>query len=136
MILFADSSVLIWRFEGEIVFRRAARAAFDAVLSEHPDTRFAVSRLALLEVRVKPMRDNDTALLRRYDEFFAGSMEMVEVDAAVIDRATALRAAHGLKTADSIHAAPALSLKDAALFVTGDQVFERVIGLKVILVKP
>lgn len=118
------------------MFRRAARAAFDTVLSEHPDTHFAISRLALLEVRVKPMRDNDTALLRRYDEFFAGRMEMVEIDAAVIDRATALRAAHGLKTADSIHAASALSLKEPALFVTGDQVFERVIGLKVILVKP
>ena len=136
MILFADACLLIWGFEGAPAFRRAAGAAINAVFADHPDALFAVSRLALLEVRVKPLRDRDTALLRHYDEFFAGGIDIVDISAAIIDRATDLRATHGLKTADAIHAASALSFEDHVIFVTGDPVFERVAGLNVRVVKP
>lgn len=136
MILFADSCLLIWGFEGEPAFRRAAETAISTVFSDHPDALFAVSRLALLEVRVKPLRDHDTALLRHYDEFFAGGVDIVDIGAAIIDRATGLRAAHGLKTADAIHAASAFSFGQPVIFLTGDAAFERVAGLNVQVVKP
>ena len=138
MILFADSCllILIWGFEGETSFRRAAGAAINAVFADHPDALFAVSRLALLEVRVKPLRHGDTALLRHYDEFFAGGVDIVDISAAIIDRATDLCATHGLKTADAIHAASALSFHEPVIFLTGDQVFGRVAGLNARIVKP
>lgn len=136
MILFADSCLLIWGFEGESSVRRAAGAAINAVFADYPDALFAVSRLALLEVRVKPLRDGDSALLRHYDEFFAGGVDIVDISAAIIDRATELRAAHGLKTADAIHAASALSFHEPVIFLTGDQGFERVAGLNARIVKP
>ena len=136
MILFADACLLIWGFEGEPAFRRAAGAAVNAVFADHPDALFAVSRLALLEVRVKPLRDRDTTLLGHYDEFFAGGIDIVDISAAIIDRATHLRATHGLKTGDAIHAVSALSLEGSVVFVTGDPVFERVAGLNVRVVKP
>lgn len=136
MILFADSCLLIWGFEGEPAYRRAAGAAINAVFADHRDAKFAVSRLALLEVRVKTLREGDSALLRCYDEFFAGGVEIVDIDAAIIDRATGLRAAHGLKTADAIHAASALSFEEPVIFLTGDAGFLCVKGLPVRVVKP
>ena len=45
------------------------------------------------------------------------------------------RAAHGLKTADAIHAASVLSFEDPVIFVTGDPVFERFAWLNVRVVK-
>ena len=95
----------------------------------------AVSRLSVLECRVKPLRDGDATLLKTYDDFFA-AIHIVELSAEVVDKATHLRARYGLKPPDALQAASALSVSGEALFVTGDVGFARVPLLQMRLIKP
>lgn len=132
MILFFDASALIYRFEGVPAFQSAAVALVAELTQAHPEARPAVSRLSLLECRVKPLRDKNRPLLARYKHFFAApGLRIVDLEGWVIDRATRLRAGGGLKTPDALQAACALSLPKPLIFITGDAGFERVKGLQV-----
>jgi predicted nucleic acid-binding protein len=70
---------------------------------------------------VLPVRNHDTALLALYDAFFAGfEVEVAELTAAVVEKATFLRAALDVKTPDALHLAIAI-LSGATAFLTGDK---------------
>ena len=59
---------------------------------------FITSRIGMLECRCKPLREQDSDLLALYDHFFSSDDVIVEeIDAAVVERATTLRAALGFK---------------------------------------
>ena len=66
----------------------------------------ATSKLSRLECRVKPLRENNTSLLALYDAFFTSSeIELFDLTADVIEKATDLRASLNFKTPDSLHLA-------------------------------
>lgn len=75
------------------------------------------------------LRDGHADLLSRYDVWFAVVSHIVELDAAVAEQATRLRATHGLKTPDALIAASTLRTEGAVL-VTADAGFARVRGLR------
>lgn len=101
-----------------------------------PAGRLLTSQLSRLECRVKPLRAGDTALLATFDAFFTRARLVVaEVTAAVIDRATDLRARYGVKTPDAIHLASALET-GADVFITGDAALARCTELPVEIVLP
>lgn len=131
--LFLDACALIYRFEGAAEFRNAMARRVAQLTQGKAKVRLAVSRLSLLECRVKPLREGDIRTLRHYDDFFA-EVEIVEIDAEVITEATRLRALHGLKTPDAIQAASSLVWQPDAVFVTGDQAFRKVPTLNVQLI--
>jgi len=133
--LFLDACALIYRFEGAAAFRTAAIETLAQMCAQQPSVELMVSRLSVLECRVKPLREGDAALLKRYDDFFA-SVHIVELNAEVMDAATQLRARHGLKTPYALQAASALVASDRALFVTADAGFYKVTGLDVRLIAP
>ncbi len=84
-----------------------------------------MSRLTRLECRSKPLRAGDTATLAHFDVFFAGiELTLAEVSAAVIERATDLRAKYNLKTPDALHYATAVEV-GATVFLTGDRGLSR-----------
>jgi len=73
-----------------------------------------------MECLVRPLREGDAVTISRYEEFFsAENLEIVELTPRVIDLATRLRAAHGIRTPDAIQAACALSLRGRTIFMTG-----------------
>lgn len=135
MTLFLDACALIYRFEGNAAFRLATRTLLARLSAGSAAAVVAVSRLSLLECRVKPLREGDLPLLNRYDAFFA-ACQIVELSASVVETATTLRARYALKTPDALQAAGALSLAPAVHFVTADQVFAKVVGLDVRLIQP
>ena len=101
--------------------------------AQQTNVELAVSRLSVLECRVKPLREGNAALFKRYDDFFA-SVRIVELSAAVVDAATLLRARDGLKTPDALQAASALVASERPVFVTADAGFAKVSGLDVRLI--
>jgi predicted nucleic acid-binding protein len=133
VIAFLDSSALIYYFEGARRYRQAVVDALQAVKTKDPQTQVAVSRLGVMECRVKPLREADQALLARYDTFFA-QVQIVELSANVVDQATQIRATTSLKTPDALQAACALSLGEQCVFVTGDAGFSRLPSLQVVRV--
>jgi len=79
-----------------------------------------VSHLTRMECRVLPVRNGDQRLLADYDAFFAVQIqEIVELNAAVMDKATEIRALYRFGIADSIHLAAAV-VSGCDAFLTND----------------
>jgi predicted nucleic acid-binding protein len=71
------------------------------------------------------LRAGDNATLAQFDVFFAGvEIVLVELSAAVVERATQLRAKYNLKTPDALHYATAVEA-GATGFLTGDRALLR-----------
>jgi uncharacterized protein len=130
MIAFLDSNALIYYFEGTQGFRQAVVDVLQSIKASDARAQVAVSRLGVMQCRVKPLREGNLALLAHYDNFF-NQVQIVELTAAVATLATDIRATTHLKTPDALQAACAMSLGSAYSFVTSDVGFARVPGLKV-----
>jgi uncharacterized protein len=118
-VIYVDANVVIRLIEGDT----ATRAPLEARLLPLRGTgRFLLtSRLTRLECRVKPVRANDAALLTLYDAFFARpEVNLLEVTAAVVEKATELRAMLNVTTPDALHLASGI-LAGASAFLTGDR---------------
>ena len=118
-MIYADANVLIRLLEGDAT----TRAPLEARLSTLRGTgRFLLtSRLSRLECRVKPLRAKDATLLALYEAFFTGvEIELLDLTADVVEKATVLRAMLNVKTPDALHLASAL-LAGATAFLTGDR---------------
>ena len=114
-VIYLDTNIIIRFVEGD----DAVRAPLASRL--HGAGPFATSRLSRLECRCRPLRLADDQLLAKYEAFFAGhELTIAEVTAAVIEKATELRAQHNIRTPDAIHLATAIVLH-ADAFLTGDR---------------
>lgn len=130
MIIFLDANIIIYQVEAVAEFRDKVRFLIETICSEHPTSRFAVSRLSLLECLIKPVRERNAEIIERYRSFFrAVDLSIVEISPTVIEHAILLRAHNALRTPDAIQAASALTLTESAIFVTGDAAFAKVPGL-------
>jgi predicted nucleic acid-binding protein len=99
-----DSCVVIYRVEspttlGEPVLKAVAEASADA--------GFFVSELVRMECLVKPVRLQDVAKERLFNDTI-GECTMLDFDREVLALATNLRARHVLKTPDALHVACAI----------------------------
>ena len=135
MRLFFDACIVIYQVEAADPFFSRVATAVSTATRGHRQMQFAVSRLSVLECLVHPLRDGDSAALERYRDFFsADDLQIVELTPGVIDLATRLRAAHGVRTPDAIQAASALSLPGRTIFMTGDVAFRKIDGLETLIV--
>lgn len=132
-LVYLDTSILIYLIEGEAGIQRAVKDCI-AELGARPATSFITSRLTRLECRVKPLREQNAALMRQYDHLLgASTLRLCELTPEVIERATELRAHHRFTTPDAIHLATAIEL-GASSFLTGDDDLTRCPDLPVQLV--
>jgi predicted nucleic acid-binding protein len=130
--IFLDACIIIYWVEAADPFYSRVAQAVISLKKENPKTNFAVSRLTLLECMVKPLRESNNQLIKRYEQFLnAPDLSIIEITPQIITRATSIRAFEKLKTPDSIQAASALSISGEVVFVTADQGFERVAKLKI-----
>ena len=135
MRVYTESSAIIYAIEGVPALRAAALAKMaQAERSIHG--LIITSRLSRLECRVKPLREGDMALLALFDAFFTRRrLQMVDISADIIERATDLRVRYGFKTPDAIHLATAIEER-ADLFITGDLALARCTEIKVEVIRP
>lgn len=114
--LYWDSCVLIYRLQQIEPWKEKIAHALTRV----PNPQLVVSELVRLECRVKPLRDGDTAMLSKFDHFFAATAaERVPLSRSVFELATDLRAKHGVKTPDALHLAAAIR-SECSAFWTND----------------
>ena len=74
-----------------------------------------------MECRVQPLREKRAEQLADYEIFFASLPEgLLELNAAVFEKATELRANLNLKTPDALHLAVAFSF-GCDVFLTNDR---------------
>jgi predicted nucleic acid-binding protein len=107
MLIYFDSVIVIYLFDHVGPFRTRAETRLAALVAAGDES--ALSDLTRLECRVKPMRLGNTAALALFDGFFARpDVRRVPLATAVYDRATAIRAAHNFRLADSLHLAAAV----------------------------
>lgn len=134
VIVFLDTSALIYLLEGGEPFGGRTRDALAAIEQAHPGMRAAVSRLSWLECRAGPMKADDAATLALHDAFFARpDLIWVELSREVVELTTVIRVRYGLRTPDALQAACCLQLGSEYVLLTGDAVFRRVHGLNVML---
>lgn len=132
MIIFLDSNVLIYLIEGDALLAAKIKQTIQRYIDTSFENVIAVSSLALLECRVLPLRNNDIALLKQYDDFFStDGLLIVDLSRNVLDIATRLRSYFGLKTPDALQAACCLSLQSPHVFLTDDNGFRNVDALNV-----
>ena len=85
-----------------------------------PGTTQLCSELSRLECRVKPLQDNEPALLAAFDSYFTRIITTVlPLPRQTIDQATQLRAQYGFRTPDAIHLAAAI-IAGCDIFLTND----------------
>jgi len=136
LIAFFDASALIYLIESAEPFGTSVREALVQAAEEHPNLGAAISRLSWLECRVRPMREQNHAVLAQYDAFFSRSdLVWVELGQTVVELGTAIRVKHSLRTPDALQAASCLQLGAEHIFFTGDAGFQKVSGLNVRLLK-
>ncbi|WP_437778228.1 type II toxin-antitoxin system VapC family toxin [Sorangium sp. So ce1097] len=101
--VYLDSRVLIYRVEGAEPCRGSSDRALMSLVSGMGN----ISPLVRMECLVKPIRLNDSGLRATYEGLLS-VFELLPLSADVFDLATELRAMHGLKTPDALHAACAI----------------------------
>lgn len=69
-IAFFDASPLIYLIEGNEPFAGRVRNQWAALAEAHPSMGAAASRLSWLECRVRPLKNDDAAVLTLFDTFF------------------------------------------------------------------
>lgn len=74
-----------------------------------PKVHCVINELLLMEVRVKPLRDQDRATLVSYESYFgAFASQTIALDKPVFELATQLRVRHRVRTPDALHLAAAI----------------------------
>lgn len=133
MKLFLDACSIIYLIESQQEQGQRTRFLINQALKAK--TQLAVSRLSFLECRVLPLKSKNAELLDCYDRFFRlPDLEIVELDAKVINTATKLRASHpSLRTPDALQLACALT-SDCNQFLTGDKKLSAITDIEIIVV--
>ena len=99
-LTYLDACLLIYTVEEHPVFSPLVRAH----LAARPDSPPAISPLVKLECLVKPLRDADAALERRYRLAF-DELVVLPANDETFEAAATLRAHFALRTPDAVHLA-------------------------------
>lgn len=90
--------------------------------------RLIGSELLIMETLTGPMKSGDQKLVDAYERFLrARDLSLHPITEAILRKGAALRAKHGLKGPDAIHAATAMEI-GCAIFLTNDTRFRSIAG--------
>ena len=106
--IYLDSCAVIYAIEGTTELRARIGAVLLPPNEESPCVIY--TDLTRLECRVKPLAEENTGLIKTYDDFFSTpGYEKHALDTPTFDLATDLRARYRIKTPDALHLAAAIN---------------------------
>jgi len=115
-----DTAAFIYFIEEHPLYEPLLSPLFEQRI-ERGENRAVTSVVTLAEVLVQPKRLARDDLAQRYREFLTAgaNLMLVDITAAVAERAATLRAQHNLRLPDAIQVAAAIE-HGAAYFITND----------------
>jgi len=127
-----DTSVFIYQLEANARYLALTDHIFSWI--ERPGGKAVTSTITMTELLVQPYRVADQ---QQADEFYVllstyPNLEWIAPNLEIADRAAKLRALHGLRTPDALHAATAIHAGATGL-VTNDPVFQRMKDFETLL---
>ena len=128
--VYLDANCIIYRVERIEPYLSKLLPIFEA--AKIGRISLGTSELSLIECLVAPIRKRDLDLEERFRSVLCRSRELqtIPISTTILERAIRIRADHGLKTPDAIHAATA-SVLNVKAFYTNDPTFRRVTGLPI-----
>jgi predicted nucleic acid-binding protein len=126
-----DTAPLIYFVEAHPTYVSIVRPFFQAM--DRGEFVVITSIITLVEVLVHPLTRGDATLAQRYRDILLNSrgLTSIPVSENIAEYAARLRAAHNLRTPDSIQTATAL-LAGAGYFLTNDAKLAAVPGMQVL----
>ena len=131
-IIGLDTMVFIYHFEENQLYSPLTFSIFENL--EKGDFKGITSILTLLEILVKPKKENNLLLTERYKlllETFP-NLQMKTINENIADIASSLRANYNINTPDAIQIATSLEAK-ADTFITNDASLKKISEIKILL---
>lgn len=131
-IIGLDTMVFIYHFEENQIYSSLTFSIFESL--EKGNFNGITSVLTLLEILVKPKKENNSLLTERYKlllETFP-NLQVKTLNENIADIASSLRAKYNLNTPDAIQIATSLEAK-ANVFITNDATLKKISEIKVLL---
>jgi len=131
-IIGLDTMVFIYHFEENKIYSPLTFSIFENL--EKGNFNAITSILTLLEILVKPKRENNLILTERYRILFETfpNLQVKTLDNNIADVASSLRANYNINTPDAIQVATSLEAQ-ADIFITNDSSFKKITEIKVML---
>jgi predicted nucleic acid-binding protein len=131
-IIGLDTMVFIYHFEENQIYSPLTFSIFESL--EKGSFNGITSILTLLEILVKPKKENNSILTERYKillETFP-NLQVKEINENIADIASSLRANYNINTPDAIQVATSLEAQ-ADIFITNDASLKKITEIKVLL---
>lgn len=127
-----DTMVFIYHFEENQAYSPLTFSIFESL--EKGNFNGITSILTLLEILVKPKKENNLLLTEKYKLLFETfpNLQVKEINENIADIASSLRANYNINTPDAIQIATSLEAK-ADIFITNDATLKKVTEIKVLL---
>ena len=131
-IIGLDTMVFIYHFEENQLYSPLTFSIFESL--EKGDFNGITSTLTLLEILVKPKKENNSLLTERYKLLFETfpNLQVKTLDENIADVASSLRANYNINTPDAIQVATSLEAQ-ADIFITNDTSLKKITEIKVLL---
>jgi len=130
----ADTMLFIYHFEDHKRYAPITERLLEAW--ENGTHRGITSSITLLEVLVKPKRDDNLDAVRDYRDLLLTfpNLQLIPVNVECAETASDLRARYGIKTPDAIQIAAGI-LGGATAFLTNDDQLKHVTEIEVVLLE-
>ena len=127
-----DTMVFIYHFEENQAYSPLTFSIFENL--EKGNFNGFTSILTLLEILVKPKKENNLLLTERYKLLFETfpNLQVKTLNENIADIASSLRANYNINTPDAIQIATSLEVK-ADIFITNDATLKKISEIKVLL---
>ncbi len=129
--VFLDTSPIVYYVEGVPAFFEVARLVF--TLIGKGQIQGIVSPVTLAECVTLPIRLGQVALRQRFTDLLTSTdgILLVNIDAAIAQRAAELRIQYGLKLPDALQVATAIA-SNCEAFLTNDVALRRITELQIL----
>jgi predicted nucleic acid-binding protein len=131
-IFAADTMLFIYHFEDHLRYAPVTNVLFESW--ESGTNKGITSVITLLEILVKPRRDQNWEAVRDYKDLMLTfpNLQLVPLESECADLASDLRARYGIRIPDAIQVASAL-FHSATAFVTNDDQLKQISELEIFL---